>query len=107
MGPVSFVRWRVLAVRRSPSVVASCARSSETTQAEQDVGLVYVAWRSGRIFMRRAAAGRKWHGCVLSERVQLRSYSEQDVFLRLCLPVINEGFKILEGGKLMFLMFPI
>ena len=34
--------------------------------------------------------------------MQLRSYSEQDVFLRLCLPVINEGFKILEGGKLMF-----
>ena len=40
-------------------------------------------------------------GCMLSDRVQLRSYSEQDVFLRLCLPVINEGFKILEGGKLM------
>ena len=52
--------------------------------------------------MRCAAAGRKLHGCMLSDPVQLRSYSEQDVFLRLCLPVINEGFKILEGGKLMF-----
>jgi hypothetical protein len=39
--------------------------------------------------------------CCLNP-MQLRSYSEQDVFLRLCLPVINEGFKILEGGKLMF-----